>query len=128
METKKKLLMYFKTTGDKNVSISVDNPREDLTETEVKATMTLILSSNIFLPNGEELASLVEAKIVETDTTSYDLVVQSSILMDLDLQNLVANIGFPIALSMYLLVRIEGKLLSLTDSINELSKNILSIK
>ena len=128
METKKKLLMYFKTTGDKNVSISVDNPREDLTETEVKATMTLILSSNIFLPNGEELASLVEAKIVETDTTSYDLVVQSSILMDLDLQNLVANIGFPIALSMYLLVRIEGKLLSLTDSINGLSKNILSIK
>ena len=48
--------------------------------------------------------------------------------MDLDLQNLVANIGFPIAHSMYLLVRIEGKLLSLTDSINELSKNILSIK
>ena len=128
METKKKLLMYFKTTGDKNVSISVDNPREDLTETEVKATMTLILSSNIFLPNGEELASLVEAKIVETGTTSYDLVVQSSILMDLDLQNLVANIGFPIALSMYLLVRIEGKLSYLTDSINELSKNILTIK
>ena len=46
--------------------------------------------------------------------------------MDLDLQNLVANIGFPIALSMYLLVRIEGKLSYLTDSINELSKNILS--
>ena len=75
METKKKLLMYFKTTGDKKVSISVDNPREDLTEGEVKTTMTLILSSNIFLPNGEELASLVEAKIVETGTTSYDLVV-----------------------------------------------------
>ena len=48
--------------------------------------------------------------------------------MDLDLQNLVANIGFPIAISMYLLVRIEGKLLVLTDSINELSKNILTIK
>ena len=47
--------------------------------------------------------------------------------MDLDLQNLVANIGFPIALSMYLLVRIEGKLSYLTDSINELSKNILTI-
>ena len=75
METKKKLVMNFKTTGDKKVSISVDNPRENLTEAEVKAAMTLILSSNIFLPNGEELASLVEAKIVETDTTSYDLVV-----------------------------------------------------
>jgi len=48
--------------------------------------------------------------------------------MDLDFQNLVANIGFPIAISMYLLVRIEGKLLVLTDSINELSRNILTIK
>ncbi|CEH33415.1 YvrJ family protein [Romboutsia lituseburensis] len=48
--------------------------------------------------------------------------------MDSNFQTLIANIGFPIALSMYLLVRIEGKLSSLTDSINELSKNILNIK
>ena len=75
METKKKLVMNFKTTGDKKISISVDDPRDDLTEFEVKAAMTLILSSNIFLPNGDELSSLIDAKVVETDTTSYDLVV-----------------------------------------------------
>lgn len=46
----------------------------------------------------------------------------------MDLQTLIANVGFPIAISMYLLIRIEGKLSSLTDSINELSKNILHIK
>lgn len=40
----------------------------------------------------------------------------------------VANLGFPIAVSIYLLVRIEGKLSSLTDSINELSKTISGIK
>lgn len=40
------------------------------------------------------------------------------------MQNLIANIGFPIAISMYLLVRIEGKLQGLTDSINELNKSI----
>ena len=45
--------------------------------------------------------------------------------MEMELQNFVASVGFPIALSMYLLVRIEGKLQTLTDSINELSKNIL---
>lgn len=39
-------------------------------------------------------------------------------------QTIVANLGFPIAISMYLLVRIEGKLQALTDSINELSRNI----
>lgn len=48
--------------------------------------------------------------------------------MNLDLQNLVTNIGLPISISMYLLVRIEGQLLGLTDSINKLAKNILSIK
>ncbi|MCH1959801.1 YvrJ family protein [Romboutsia hominis] len=48
--------------------------------------------------------------------------------MEFDIQTLISNIGFPITLSMYLLIRIEGKLLDLTDSINNLSKNILSIK
>ena len=42
-------------------------------------------------------------------------------------QTIVANLGFPIAISLYLLVRIEGKLQGLTDSINELSKNILNM-
>ena len=45
-----------------------------------------------------------------------------------NMQSLIANVGFPIAISMYLLVRIEGKLNCLTDSINELSKNITTIK
>ncbi|MCH1960619.1 YvrJ family protein [Romboutsia hominis] len=48
--------------------------------------------------------------------------------MDFDIQTLISNIGFPITLSMYLLIRIEGKLLGLTDSINELSKNIINMK
>ena len=48
--------------------------------------------------------------------------------MEMELQNFVASVGFPIALSMYLLVRIEGKLQILSDSINELSKNIISMR
>ena len=36
----------------------------------------------------------------------------------------IANLGFPIVISMYLLVRIEGKLNQLTESISELSKVI----
>ncbi|WP_334294975.1 YvrJ family protein [Terrisporobacter hibernicus] len=40
---------------------------------------------------------------------------------------MIANLGFPIAISLYLLVRIEGKLQGLTDSINELSKNIIKL-
>lgn len=42
--------------------------------------------------------------------------------------NLVSNMGFPIAVSMYLLIRIERKLEHLTNSINCLSKAIYHIK
>ena len=48
--------------------------------------------------------------------------------MNSDIQSIIASVGFPIALSMYLLVSIEGKLQTLTDSINELSKNIISMR
>lgn len=40
----------------------------------------------------------------------------------------IANLGFPIAISLYLLVRIEGKLNTLADSINELTKAIITLK
>ncbi|MBC8587517.1 YvrJ family protein [Paratissierella segnis] len=36
----------------------------------------------------------------------------------------IANLGFPIVISIYLLVRIEGKLNELTNSIIELSNSI----
>ena len=74
MELNRKLVMTFKTTDDKKLSLTVDNPREDLTEEEVKTTMKLIKEKNIFAPGGADLASLVSAKVVETDTTNYDLV------------------------------------------------------
>ncbi|WP_069650376.1 YvrJ family protein [Caloranaerobacter ferrireducens] len=45
-----------------------------------------------------------------------------------DLYAQIANLGFPIAVSIYLLVRIEGKLDRLTESINELAKAIIAIK
>ena len=44
------------------------------TENEIKACMDLIVSRDIFVPNGEALVKAVEAKVVVTDTTNYDLV------------------------------------------------------
>lgn len=73
MDVKKKLLMTFKTTDSKNVSISVDEPREDITEEEIQSVMTIILNKDIFFPNGSTLVSLVGAKVVETGTTEFDL-------------------------------------------------------
>ena len=73
MEQTKRLVMTFKTTDEKKVSLSVDNPREDITESEIKDAMDLVVSKNIFAPNGADIVSAVEAKVVVTDTTSYDL-------------------------------------------------------
>ena len=42
----------------------------------------------------------------------------------LDLMQLVSNLGFPAIVTMYLLIRIEGKLENLSTSINSLSSNI----
>ena len=36
--------------------------------------MDLIVEKNIFAPNGCDLVSTVDAKIVVTDTTEFDLV------------------------------------------------------
>jgi hypothetical protein len=43
-----------------------------------------------------------------------------------ELLNTIGNVGFPIAVSVYLLVRLEAKLEVLTQSINNLSNAIKS--
>ncbi|MBS6509869.1 YvrJ family protein [Paraclostridium bifermentans] len=40
---------------------------------------------------------------------------------------LVSNLGFPAIVTMYLLIRIEGKLENLSTSINSLSSNIYEL-
>lgn len=45
-----------------------------------------------------------------------------------EIVKLISNLGFPIAISLYLLIRIESKLEGLTISINNLSQSINSIK
>ena len=73
MEQTKRLVMTFKTDGDKKVSLVVDDPRDDISESEIKAAMDLVIAKNIFAPNGADIAEAVEAKVVVTDTTPYDL-------------------------------------------------------
>ena len=41
---------------------------------------------------------------------------------------LISQVGWPIAVSIYLLVRIEGKLEWLTEAIHELSRSISSMR
>jgi len=45
-----------------------------------------------------------------------------------EMLTLISNFGFPIVVSAYLLVRIEGKLAELTISITELAKALAVMK
>ena len=74
MNVTKKLLMTFKTDEDKNISISVEDPKQNLTESEILEAMNLIIEKDVFMPNVEALVEKVGAKVVETETQEYDLV------------------------------------------------------
>ena len=74
MTETKKLVMVFKNSVGKNVRITIDDPKDNITETEIKTTMELIVEKNIFKKNDYAFVEAVEAKIVTTDTTEYDLV------------------------------------------------------
>ena len=59
MKTTKRLVMVFKTDSDNNVSISVDNPKDSLKESEIKSAMEIIIAKDVFAPKEEKLVALV---------------------------------------------------------------------
>lgn len=68
-----RLIMTFATVVGRNVSLSVDNPKENVSEAEIKKAMETIVAQDIFCPYDSKLSSGVEAKVVVTDTIEYDL-------------------------------------------------------
>lgn len=72
-ELETRLVMTFSNTLGRKISLFVTDPREDITETEIKAAMDLIIEKNIFEPNGADIIAAVDAKIIQTETTEFDL-------------------------------------------------------
>ena len=71
----KKLIMTFKNTLGNSFSITIDDPREDLEEQDIIDAMNLIKSKNIFQPKGYDIAECISAKVVNSTTTEYDLLI-----------------------------------------------------
>ena len=69
MAVTQSLRMTFLSQGNRNVTLSLDNPRNDLTAAEVQAAMDLIIARNIFTSSGGDLVSKVSARIIDTTTT-----------------------------------------------------------
>ena len=76
METSTNLVMTFISQDNSKVSLTIQDPKEDITEAEIKSAMELVVARNIFAPNGLDLVSSLDAKVVVTETTPFDLVVE----------------------------------------------------
>jgi len=63
------LRMTFMNEGGKNVTLSLDNPKDTITAAEVQTTMDLIITKNIFTSTGGDLVSKVNARVIDTTTT-----------------------------------------------------------
>lgn len=63
---KSKLELEFKTVEGKKFSISLDEPRDDATEEEIRTVMDNIVSRNIFNPSGGDVESPVGARFITT--------------------------------------------------------------
>ena len=73
MDTSTKLVMTFAALGGKTVNLTIDDPKSNLQESEVIDAMNLIIEKNIFCPGEVDLVEAVKAKVVETNSTEYDL-------------------------------------------------------
>ena len=74
METRV-LYMTFKNSLGNSCTISVDDPRTDLTEQNIIDFMNLVVTKNIFQPKGYDITTTVSAKVVNANTTEYNLIV-----------------------------------------------------
>lgn len=64
---KKVLAMNFKTGLGRNMRITLDDPKEDVTPEEIKDTMDLMIEKNLFNVEGG-IAEIGSASIVTTQT------------------------------------------------------------
>jgi hypothetical protein len=67
----KTLRMVFRNQAGKNVTVSLDNPRSDVTSAEIEAAMDLVIARNIFTSSGGDLVSKQDIRII--DSTTDDL-------------------------------------------------------
>lgn len=63
METRV-LEMIFINAGGKKATISVNDPRTDLTETEVRTAMQTIIAKNAFNTTAGDLVAVSEARVI----------------------------------------------------------------
>lgn len=67
------LELRFDTEQGKTVTLSINDPKPDLTSSEVETVMQTIINSNIFHHEGNPLVGIKQARIVERNITTFDI-------------------------------------------------------
>jgi len=61
------LQMVFENAAGKNTRISIADPKDDLTPSEVQGVMDTIVEKNIFNTTGGEIVRAISASIITRD-------------------------------------------------------------
>ena len=69
-----KLVMTFENEDGGKVNLSIVDPKGGIEEQEIREAMELVVEKDIFQPNQLSLVKPLYAKIVNTQTTEFDLV------------------------------------------------------
>lgn len=70
-EVTKTLRMVFKNQAGSNYTLTLDDPRDDVTGAEIEAVMDQIIAANVISTAGGDLVSKYDVKII--DRTVNDL-------------------------------------------------------
>lgn len=74
METVLKLVMTFENEDGGKVNLSILDPKGGISEDEIRQAMELVVEKDIFQPNQLSLVRPLYARIVNTETTEFELV------------------------------------------------------
>lgn len=67
------LELQFLTEHDKAITISVQNPKQDLTDAQVLTAMQTIIDQNVFAKEGSTVSIIKGARIVDRVVTDFDV-------------------------------------------------------
>ncbi|RKQ14453.1 DUF2922 domain-containing protein [Lysinibacillus endophyticus] len=68
------LELKFDTDNGKQVTLSINNPKSNLTPAEIATAMTTVINQNVFHKDGHALTAINQARMVARTITEFDLV------------------------------------------------------
>ena len=75
-QEKSQLVITLKDAHGDTFNFNISNPKEDISEQEIKAIAEHIVTNNYFeSTKGTDFVEFVKARVVSSDTNRYDLTV-----------------------------------------------------